>query len=259
MCLAMLLISERANKIAGAVPVAVQSQGLGGARARSVQFLTVCIKVALMASAILALRYLSSTEHVTEGTLQHLLDDLGVFATVAFIGISIIGMLLFIPVPVFVSLGAVIFGQVPGAFYTSISFISGACLAFLLGRYLLNDTLMLVKEHRLRQLNEWVGHNGFSFILALRLAFFGHATLNYTMGMTKASLKDYFWATLFGGIPRIFLISYICEMLINARSLRDLPTLYLVVTLLLRLGGIAWLFLLGVEYKNFFREKVEQA
>lgn len=226
------------------------SLSLGGAETKLVQFLKVCIKAALIVSAILALHHFSSTRYVTEGALQHFVNDLGIFAMIAFMGISIIGMLLFIPIPIFISLGAAVYGQVAGAFYTSISFIFGACLSFLLGRYMLSDTPRLLKENRLRQLNEWVGHNGFSLILALRLAFFGNATLNYAMGMTQATLKDYFWATFFAGIPRIFLISYICEKLIQAHSLHDLPTPYLVATLLFRLGGLAWLLLLVPHGRN---------
>lgn len=235
------------------------SLSLGGAETKLVQFLKICIKAALIVAAILALRHFSSTRYVTEGALQHFINDLGIFAMIAFMGISIIGMLLFIPVPIFISLGAVIFGRVTGAFYASISFIFGACLSFLLGRYTLGDTVRLLPEHQLKRLNERVNHNGFSLIFALRLAFFGNAMLNYTMGMTKVTLKDYFWATLFSSVPRIFLLSYVCKILITAHSLRDLPTPYLVATLLFRLGGLAWLLLLGVEYKNFFREKAEQA
>jgi uncharacterized membrane protein YdjX (TVP38/TMEM64 family) len=222
---------------------------------KSVQLLKVCLKVALIVLAILVLRQASLTRDITEDAWLHLIRDSGIFATMAFIGISIIGMLLFIPIPIFIGLGAAIFGRVAGACYISISFIFGACLSFLLGRYTLGDTIRLLPEHQLKRLNAWVNHNGFSLILALRLAFFGNATLNYALGMTKATFKDYFGATLVGSIPRIFLISYICEKLIHAHSLRDLPASYLVVTLLLRLGGIAWLLLLGVEYKNFFERR----
>lgn len=145
------------------------------------------------------------------GALQWL-SGLGMWAPVIFIIIYITACVLFIPGTVLTLGAGVIFGVVKGSVIVSISATLGATAAFLVGRYLVRDWVARKIEGngKFKSIDEAVAKEGWKIVGLTRLSpVFPFVFLNYVYGLTKVSLRDYFFASLVGMIPGTVMFVYI--------------------------------------------------
>ena len=88
----------------------------------------------------------------------------------------------------------------------------GAILAFLVARFFLRDFVVrkiITRYPKIKEFEESFFSHGFSTVLFLRLVpLFPFNGLNYALGVTKVSLKDYVWGTFLGIIPGTILFVY---------------------------------------------------
>ncbi len=88
----------------------------------------------------------------------------------------------------------------------------GATAAFVLGRTVLRDVAAARIEGnpKFRALDEAIAKNGFKMVFLVRLSpAFPFNLLNYALGLTKVSLRDYFLASWIGMIPGALLYVYL--------------------------------------------------
>jgi uncharacterized membrane protein YdjX (TVP38/TMEM64 family) len=88
----------------------------------------------------------------------------------------------------------------------------GAAAAFLLGRTLARDWIerKVATNTRFRGLDDAIAEHGFRVVLLLRLSpVFPFNLLNYALGLTRISFRDYVLATLLGMVPGILLYVYL--------------------------------------------------
>jgi uncharacterized membrane protein YdjX (TVP38/TMEM64 family) len=88
----------------------------------------------------------------------------------------------------------------------------GANAAFLLGRTLARGWIekKVAANARFRAIDQAVGEQGFKVVLLLRLSpAFPFSLLNYSLGLTRVSFRDYALATLIGMVPGIFMYVYL--------------------------------------------------
>lgn len=81
---------------------------------------------------------------------------------------------------------------------------AGACLAFLLGRFLLRDMVaqMITRFNILSAIDIAIDQKGFLTVLLLRLSpIIPFNAFNYVMGATRVSFRDYAVATAIGMLP----------------------------------------------------------
>lgn len=114
-----------------------------------------------------------------------------------------------LPATPFAAAGAFIFGKYWGAGYNLAGETAAAALSFLLGRYFLRDFAKGFLVGKLGELDRKAGEHGFSIIFYLRILWFPFIVLNYAAGATAIRFKDYFWGTLFGTLPAVFISSYL--------------------------------------------------
>jgi uncharacterized membrane protein YdjX (TVP38/TMEM64 family) len=172
------------------------------------------IKLALAAIVIALLvsgsKYLHLQELLTSA-LQWVFG-LGMWGPVIFIIIYIIACVLFIPGTVLTLGAGVIFGVVKGSVIVSISATLGATAAFLAGRYLARDWVARKIEgnQKFKSIDEAVAKEGWKIVgLTRLLPVFPFVLLNYAYGLTKVSLRDYFFASWIGMIPGTVMYVYI--------------------------------------------------
>jgi len=138
-------------------------------------------------------------------------ESLGAIAPIAFMLIYIVATIAFLPgsIP---TLGAgVLFGIIQGSIYVFIGATIGATLAFLIGRYLARDWISkkIAGNKKFSAIDRAVGKEGFKIVLLTRLSpIFPFNLLNYGMGITGVSLKDYVLASV-GMIPGTIMYVYI--------------------------------------------------
>ncbi len=129
---------------------------------------------------------------------------LGGWGVLAFMLLYVVATVLFLPRS-FLSLGAgVIFGVLNGSIIVLSAATLGATAAFLIGRYLARDWVAArISEHpQFQAIDESVAKEGWKIVFLTRLSpVFPFNLLNYAFGLTRVSLRDYFWATGIGMIP----------------------------------------------------------
>jgi uncharacterized membrane protein YdjX (TVP38/TMEM64 family) len=88
----------------------------------------------------------------------------------------------------------------------------GATASFILGRTVLRDTAAarIDGNAKFRALDEAIAKNGFKMVFLVRLSpAFPFNILNYALGLTRVSLRDYFLASWIGMIPGALLYVYL--------------------------------------------------
>ena len=132
------------------------------------------------------------------------IDGLGAVGVLVYIGIYILCCVFFIPGSI-VTLGAgVVYGVVWGTVYVSIASTLGATLAFLIGRYFLRGwvSAKIAGNENFEAIDEAVGREGWKIVGLTRLSpVFPFNLLNYSFGLTKVSLRGYFFASWIGMFP----------------------------------------------------------
>jgi uncharacterized membrane protein YdjX (TVP38/TMEM64 family) len=171
-------------------------------------------KTLLIVGAIIAVFY--GAHRIGAGPwLTDVLDwirGLGALAPVMFIAIYIAACVAFLPGSILTIGAGVIFGVVRGSIYVSIAATLGATAAFLVGRYLARDWISkkLEGNPKFRAIDEAVGKEGWKIVILTRLSpVFPFNLLNYAYGLTRVTIRDYFFASWAGMIPGTILYVYI--------------------------------------------------
>ncbi|MGV1100804.1 TVP38/TMEM64 family protein [Thiovibrio sp. JS02] len=154
-------------------------------------------------------RYTPAREYVSPARLQQLVASFGPWGPLAFILLYAGGICLFLPATLFTGIGAVLFGTLHGFLYNEVGAMLGASLAFYIGRYLGRDFAAGLIGDRLKRYDDKIAANGFATVLYLRLVFFPFTPLNFGMGLTRVTFKDYFLGTLLGIIAGGFVLTFL--------------------------------------------------
>lgn len=139
--------------------------------------------------------------------LEQWLRAQGVLAPLIFGLIYIAATVFALPGSVLTIGGGLLFGAWWGTLVNWLSASIGAMISFLLARYLGREAVskILKKKGALQGLDEKIGANGFYSVLLLRLIpLFPFNGLNFGLGLTKVSIRDYMLATLLGMLPGTF-------------------------------------------------------
>lgn len=138
-------------------------------------------------------------------------DDLGAIAPIAFMLIYVVATVAFLPGSVLTLGAGVLFGVIQGSIYVFFGATIGATCAFLVGRYLARGWISkkIAGNQKFSAIDKAVGKEGFKIVALTRLSpVFPFNLLNYGLGVTGVSLKDYVLASI-GMIPGTMMYVYI--------------------------------------------------
>ena len=117
-----------------------------------------------------------------------------------------------------------LFGVVVGTAVVSLASVTGASLAFWLGRTLARGLVekRLAGNPRFRALDQAVAAGGFKIVLLTRLSpLFPFTLLNYAFGLTKVRFRDYVLASWIGMLPGTMMYVYLGS---SVKELADVAT-----------------------------------
>jgi uncharacterized membrane protein YdjX (TVP38/TMEM64 family) len=120
--------------------------------------------------------------------------NLGSVGIVAFVVIYNLATVLFIPGSLLTLGGGALYGVFWGSVYVLIAATLGAIIAFLIGRYFARGWVcqQLQRHPKFQAIDAAVAREGFKIVLLARLSpLFPFNLLNYALGVTRVSLKDY--------------------------------------------------------------------
>lgn len=172
------------------------------------------IKLAVVVLVLLAL-FAAARSFDIQGLLKQSLDwvsGLGAAGVVVFVAIYILACVLFIPGAILTLGAGALFGVVKGSVVVSVASTIGATCAFLVGRYLARDWVAKKIEgnEKFKAIDDAVASEGWKIVGLTRLSpVFPFNLLNYAYGLTKVSLRDYFFASWIGMMPGTVMYVYI--------------------------------------------------
>ena len=138
-------------------------------------------------------------------------DNLGAIGAIAFMLIYIIATVAFLPGSILTLGAGVVFGVVLGSIYVFIGATIGATCAFLVGRYVARGWISkkIAGNQKFQAIDKAVGKQGLKIVLLTRLSpIFPFNLLNYGLGVTGVSLKDYVLGSV-GMIPGTIMYVYL--------------------------------------------------
>jgi uncharacterized membrane protein YdjX (TVP38/TMEM64 family) len=179
-----------------------------GAQFSRVGVVKVVLLLLFIAAAVITVRAPVIQELLTAERLGAWLAAAGFWAPLAFIMVYAVGVCLFIPGTLLTALGAAIFGAYRGFLYVWAGAMLGAAGGFLIGRYLGREFAAALIGDRLRKYDEAIERNGFATVLYLRLVYFPFTAMNFGMGLTRVSFRDFLWGTGLGILTGTFIFTF---------------------------------------------------
>lgn len=163
---------------------------------------------AFIAAAVALVRFSALKDYLTADGLGRFVAGAGLWAPLVFIAVYAVGVCLFVPGSVLTGIGAVIFGAYWGFVYVWVGAMIGASVAFLIGRTLGREFAASLIGDRLRKYDEVIARRGFATVLYLRLVYFPFTPMNFGMGLTRVTFRDYFFGTGLGILVGTFIFTF---------------------------------------------------
>jgi uncharacterized membrane protein YdjX (TVP38/TMEM64 family) len=178
---------------------------------RTAALIKAVLLLIFIVAAVVLVRFTGVREFLTVEKFGARLAAAGVWAPLAFILVYALGVCLFIPGTLLTALGAAIYGPYWGFIYVWVAAMLGAAGAFLIGRYLGREFAASLIGDRLQKYDDAIERNGFATVLYLRLVYFPFTAMNFGMGLTKVSFRDYLWGTGLGILVGTFIFTFFVE------------------------------------------------
>ncbi|MDP6977574.1 MAG: TVP38/TMEM64 family protein [Myxococcota bacterium] len=148
-------------------------------------------------------------------------EGLGALGPLVFMLAYIVGVVAFLPGALLTLTGGALFDIGPGTVYVFVAATIGSALAFLASRYIARSMIeaRLRENPRFAALDEAVGDQGRKIVFLLRLSpAFPFNFMNYALGLTRVSFRDYFMASA-GMLPGTLLYVYYGKVAGDAAAL----------------------------------------
>lgn len=139
-----------------------------------------------------------------------------------FAGAYVAATVLLLPGAVLTAGAGFAYGPVWGTLLVSPVSVAAATLAFVLGRTVARGWIArrIAGNPRFAAVDEAIGESGFKIVLLLRLSpLFPFNVLNYALGLTRLSLRDYVVSSALGMLPGTILYVYLGSLVTSASEL----------------------------------------
>lgn len=138
-------------------------------------------------------------------------DSLGFWGAIAFAALYIIATAMCLPGSILALAGGVLFGKLWGSLIVFMSAIIGAYIAFNLSRYYMRDRIeKRWRKHRYSKIINQIADGGWKIACLLHLSpIIPFNLINYALGASKISQKDFLVATFIGILPGVLLYAFI--------------------------------------------------
>ncbi|GAB6137774.1 TVP38/TMEM64 family protein [Halanaerobaculum tunisiense] len=172
----------------------------------------IAIFVAVIAAVVLFVRQMGYWEYLKDPQkLKQVIDGLGFWGPVAFIGLWIASAVFLLPGGALGLVGGLLFGPWLGTLYTILGATIGAVAAFLAGKYVARDMVenMVENNPKLQKIDKGVEKEGWRFLMLTRLVpVFPYNVQNYVYSLTAVSLPVYTWTTFVFMLPGCLAFSF---------------------------------------------------
>lgn len=198
-------------------------------------------------AVILAVKITGATRLLQQDVLRQSIQGYGPLAPLIYMLIYTVAPALLLPgLPITIA-GGILFGPFWGVIYTITSATAGACVAFLVARYVARDWVEdnLVSP-RWRRLDQGVRNHGWKVVAFTRLIpLFPFNLLNYAFGLTRIKFLHYAITTFICMLPACI------AFIVFSSSFMDLVRGKISTAFVVGFGLIALVSLLPVFYRRY--------
>jgi uncharacterized membrane protein YdjX (TVP38/TMEM64 family)/Fe-S oxidoreductase len=205
----------------------------------------------LIIAAIFAIRFTGATRYLEQNALRELIQGYGTLAPVIYMIVYTVAPALFLPGLPITIVGGILFGPFRGVIYTITGATAGACVAFLVSRYIARDWIQKkLMSPRWRRLDEGVEKHGWKIVAFTRLIpLFPFNLLNYAFGLTKIKFLHYTITTFICMLPACI------AFIVFSSSFPDLLKGKISPTLIIGFGLIVLVSLIPLFYRKYKAKK----
>ncbi len=162
----------------------------------------------VLTSAVIWVLFSGYTPEQLYGLFKSVVRHNGLFGVVIFIGVGIFRGFLFLPSWLFLTISGAAYGPLWGSVIMYVSDVGCALMEFAFSRFIAHDFFVAKQGKLLKKYNVLLEEKGFGTVIFLRMIPVLHFDLlNFALGISTVSWKNYFWATILGVIPG--LIAYV--------------------------------------------------
>jgi uncharacterized membrane protein YdjX (TVP38/TMEM64 family) len=134
----------------------------------------------------------------------------------------ILGILLLLPMSLMTMLAGFLFGLAQGFLVVWFASLVASTIAFWIGRSFARPWIerKIQRKTTFVAIDRAIQRKGFLVVLLTRLVMvLPYPALNYSLGLTNVSMKDYILATNIGGVPPFFLFVYLGTTVSNIAAI----------------------------------------
>lgn len=177
-------------------------------------------------AVILAVRLTGATRYLEQETLRQWIEGYGGLAPFVYMLVYALAPSLLLPGLPLTIAGGILFGPFWGVVYTITGATIGACIAFLVARYVARNWVeRKLRGPRWRRLDEGVEKHGWKVVAFTRLIpLFPFNLLNYAFGLTRVKFLHYAVATFFCMLPACIAFIVFSSSLLDVLKGRISPT-----------------------------------
>lgn len=174
-----------------------------GADTKKSSLLKLIIFILFITGAIFTVKLTGATRYLEQETLRTLIQSYGALAPVIYMLVYTVAPSLFLPGLPITIVGGILFGPFWGVVYTITSATLGACVAFLISRYLARGWIEgKLASPKWQRLDKGVEKHGWKVVAFTRLIpLFPFNLLNYAFGLTKIKFFHYAATTFICMLP----------------------------------------------------------
>jgi uncharacterized membrane protein YdjX (TVP38/TMEM64 family) len=146
-----------------------------------------------LAAVIITVKVSGVSRYLGQETLRASIGSYGALAPIVYMLVYAVAPALFLPGLPITIVGGILFGPLWGVVYTITGATAGACVAFLVSRYLAREWVEgQLKSPRWRRLDQGVEKHGWKVVAFTRLIpVFPFNLLNYAFGLTRIGFLQY--------------------------------------------------------------------
>lgn len=208
----------------------------------------------ILAAIVITVKMTGASRYLEQQTLRTWIGSFGIWAPVVYMLVYTIAPALFLPGLPITIVGGILFGPLWGVVYTIIGSTAGACVAFLVSRYLAREWVGgRLKSPRWRRLDEGVEKHGWKVVAFTRLIpLFPFNLLNYAFGLTRISFRQYALTTFLCMLPACI------AFIVFSSSLLDLIRGKVSLTFVVGLALIVLVSMFPLLYRRYKAKRGEE-
>ncbi len=186
-------------------------------------------KIIVLAALILVVFVLANKFSLTDKlkdikVLQEWFQGLGVVGYIVYIFVYILVAVFMFPASAITIVAGITFGSVPGAILALTGATIGACVAFILAKYVARDLIVnkFSENTIFKKIESGVAENGTSFLILTRLVpIFPYNIQNYAYGVTSMNVVTFGLVSFITMAPGAFIYAFMAgEIATNGLSIK---------------------------------------